>query len=97
MRVREHIVVGGAETVGFAERELLCPPRGNYFRRGHLPSGQGLYNSRDRAGHNLQMSMYAEKRWRRIRVFEHLAKVITGVQFKDGIEVTENTDNRDAA
>lgn len=32
----------------------------------------------------------AEKRWRRIRGFEHLAKVITGVKFKDGIEVTES-------
>lgn len=31
----------------------------------------------------------AEKRWQRIRGFEHLAKVITGVKFKDGIEVTE--------
>lgn len=36
--------------------------------------------------------MYAEKRWRRIRIFEHLAKVFAGVQFKDGIEVTENTE-----
>ena len=32
----------------------------------------------------------AEKRWCRIRGFEHLAKVITGVKFTDGIEVTDS-------
>ena len=36
-----------------------------------------------------KLGMCAEKRWQRIRGFEHLAKVITGVKFKDGIEVTE--------
>ena len=35
----------------------------------------------------------AEKRWQRIRGFEHLAKVITGVKFQDGIEMTEPTRN----
>ena len=44
-----------------------------------------------------KLGMCAEKRWRRIRGFGTLAKVIAGVKFKDGIEVTENTDNRDAA
>lgn len=39
----------------------------------------------------------AEKRWRRIRGFNHLAKVIEGVKFKDGIEVTKNADSRNAA
>ena len=37
----------------------------------------------------------AEKNWRRQRGFVFLAKVITGVKFKDGIEVT--ADNQDAA
>ena len=37
----------------------------------------------------------AQKRWRRLRGFEHLAKVITGVKFKDGIEV--NSADQDAA
>ncbi len=35
-----------------------------------------------------KLGMCAEKRWNRIRGFEHLAKVITGVKFSDGIEVT---------
>ena len=29
----------------------------------------------------------AQKSWRRLRGFEHLAKVIAGVKFKDGLEV----------
>lgn len=37
----------------------------------------------------------AEKNWRRQRGFDFLAKVITGVKFKDGIEVT--ADNQRAA
>jgi putative transposase len=44
-----------------------------------------------------KLGMCAEKRWRRIRGFATLAKIIAGVRFKDGIEVTENADNRDAA
>jgi hypothetical protein len=28
------------------------------------------------------------KQWRRLRGFDYLAKVITGVKFRDGIEVT---------
>jgi len=35
-----------------------------------------------------KLAMAAQKSWRRLRGFEHLAKVIAGVQFKDGIEVT---------
>ncbi len=34
-----------------------------------------------------KLAMCAQKRWRRIRGFNHLAKVITGVRFQDGIEV----------
>ena len=30
----------------------------------------------------------AQKNWRRLRGFDYLAKVITGVKFEDGIEVT---------
>lgn len=35
----------------------------------------------------------AQKNWRRQRGFDYLAKVITGVKFKDGIEVTEVDQN----
>jgi transposase-like protein len=42
-----------------------------------------------------KLAMCAEKRWQRIRGFNHLAKVITGVKFQDGIEVKDS--NRDAA
>ncbi|MEM6485591.1 MAG: IS256 family transposase, partial [Pseudomonadota bacterium] len=44
-----------------------------------------------------KLGQCAEQRWRRIRGFNHLAKVIEGVRFKDGIEDTENTDARSAA
>ncbi len=40
-----------------------------------------------------KLGMSAEKRWRRIRGFNDLAKVINGVKFKDGIEVSSNADN----
>ena len=39
-----------------------------------------------------KLSQCAQKNWRRQRGFDYLAKVITGVKFKDGIEVT--TDNQ---
>ena len=42
-----------------------------------------------------KMGMCAEDSWRKLRGFRHLAKVIEGVRFKDGIEVTE--DNKAAA
>jgi len=42
-----------------------------------------------------KLSECAEKNWRKQRGFEHLAKVITGVEFKDGVEVT--VDNQVAA
>ena len=36
-----------------------------------------------------KLSQCAQKNWRRrLRGFDYLAKVITGVKFKDGIEVT---------
>ena len=42
-----------------------------------------------------KMGRCAEKSWRRLRGFRHLAKVIEGVQFNDGIEVIK--DSRAAA
>jgi hypothetical protein len=45
-----------------------------------------------------KLGMSAEKRWRRIRGFAYLAKVIEGVKFRDGIEVSNETeDNRSVA
>lgn len=37
-----------------------------------------------------KLSQCAQKNWRRQRGFDYLAKVITGVKFQDGIEVTES-------
>ena len=34
-----------------------------------------------------KLAIGAQKSWRRLRGFEHLAKVIAGVKFKDGLEV----------
>ena len=31
----------------------------------------------------------AEKEWRRLRGFDYLTKVVTGVKFNDGVEVTD--------
>ena len=36
-----------------------------------------------------KLGQCVEKKWRRLRGFDYLAKVITGVKFKDGIEVTD--------
>jgi transposase-like protein len=36
-----------------------------------------------------KLSQCAEKKWRRLRGFHYLAKVITGIKFKDGIEVKD--------
>jgi len=36
-----------------------------------------------------KLGQCAEKKWRRLRGFDSLAKVITGVRFKDGVEVTQ--------
>ena len=45
--------------------------------------------SRDGMLHMIfKLGMCAEKKWRRLRGFDYLAKVITGTKFKDGIEVT---------
>ncbi|MDB4224684.1 IS256 family transposase, partial [Granulosicoccus sp.] len=34
-----------------------------------------------------KLGQCAQKRWHRLRGFDHLANVIRGVKFKDGIEV----------
>jgi transposase-like protein len=36
-----------------------------------------------------KLSQCAQKNWRRLRGFDYLAKVITGVKFRDGIEVRQ--------
>ena len=38
-----------------------------------------------------KLGQCAEENWRRLRGFDYLAKVITGVKFKDGIEETKNS------
>ena len=46
--------------------------------------------SRDGMLHMMfKLGQCAEKKWRRLRGFDYLTKVITGVKFKDGLEVTE--------
>ncbi len=42
-----------------------------------------------------KLGQCAEKKWRRLRGFDYLAKVVTGIKFKDGVEVT--TDDQAAA
>ena len=42
-----------------------------------------------------KMGTCTEKSWRRLRGFRHLAKVIKGIKFNDGIECIE--DSRAAA
>jgi hypothetical protein len=44
-----------------------------------------------------KLGMSAEQRWRRIRGFNYLAKVIEGVKFRDGVEVNGNTDDSRSA
>ena len=38
-----------------------------------------------------KLGQCAEKRWRRLRGFDFLAQVITGVRFKDGVEATQTS------
>lgn len=40
-----------------------------------------------------KLGMCAQENWRRLRGFEYLAKVIVGVKFRDGEEVTESSKN----
>jgi putative transposase len=41
-----------------------------------------------------KLGQRAAKRWRRLRGFEHLAEVIAGVKFKDGVRVETEEANR---
>ena len=43
-----------------------------------------------------KLGQCAEKNWRRLRGFNDLGKVIAGVEFKDGIEVTEDSQSEAA-
>ena len=46
--------------------------------------------SRDGMLHMMfKLGMCAEEKWRKLRGFDYLAKVITGVKFRDGIELTQ--------
>ncbi len=46
--------------------------------------------SRDGMLHMMfKLGLCAEKKWRRLRGFDYLAKLVTGIKFKDGVEVTE--------
>ena len=40
-----------------------------------------------RDGMMFKLGLCAEKTWRRLRGFDYLAKVITGIKFKEGVEV----------
>ena len=44
-----------------------------------------------------KLGIAAEKGWRRIRGFDYLAKVITGVKFRDGIEVVNQIEESKVA
>jgi len=44
-----------------------------------------------------KLSQCAEKRWRRLRGFNDLAKVIEGIKFKDGIEIIKTTESDQVA
>ena len=51
-------------------------------------TSQGLSQLDHDVDNDLQDGRCAEDSWRKLRGFRHLAKVIEGVKFKDGIEVT---------
>jgi len=44
-----------------------------------------------------KLGMEAEKRWRKIRGFDYLAKVVENVKFRDGVEVSSNADESRSA
>jgi len=49
-----------------------------------------LQKDRDGMLHMMfKLGQCAEKKWRRLRGYDYLTKVITGVEFKNGPEVTE--------
>ena len=58
-----------------------------------LASGGSVFSAnqhRDGMLHMMfKLGQCAEKNWRRLRGFDYLAKLVIGIKFKDGIEVTE--------
>jgi len=36
-----------------------------------------------------KLGQCAEKNWRKLRGFDYLAKLVIGINFKDGVEVTQ--------
>lgn len=56
--------------------------------RGEMHQGDRVPDQGPRrvAGGEFKLGLDAEKRWRRIRGFEKLAKIIEGVEFTDGVE-----------
>jgi len=44
-----------------------------------------------------QLGMSAQKRWRRLRGFKHLAEVVAGVKFTDGVREDTEQNSRVAA
>ena len=66
-----------------------------------LVSGEAetkLHEPKYDTGNDLQAGNECRKRWRRIRGFNYMAKIINGVKFRDGIEVDSETDeSRNAA
>jgi hypothetical protein len=51
--------------------------------------GVGLIAEQGMLHMMFKLRQCAEKKWRRLRGFDYLTKVITWVKFKDGVEVTE--------
>jgi hypothetical protein len=72
------------------DRELVC----------HRPSSHGAEQGRAVAGNDrlmvCKLMMAAAKSWRRLKGEKQLPKVIDGVRFKDGVEIT-TVDAKDAA
>ncbi len=50
---------------------------------------KGCLSRNDMLHMMFKLGQRAEKKWRRLRGFDYLAKVITGIKFRDGIEVTK--------
>ena len=66
--------------------------------RHRTDQAKGCVNRRTMLAMIYKLGMSAQKRWRRLRGFKHLAKVIEGVKFIDGVEIINQTeDNRNAA
>ncbi len=55
---------------------------------------KGCFSRKTILSMTFKLIQSAEKRWHRLRGFNQLANVIQGVQFKDGVEATENDKNQ---